>query len=174
MFRNWPSAIEAWRKKSGPSVRKWLAAVGEMEALCSLANYAYEHPADVFPEFIEGGTCYEGEGLAHPLVPESRVVRNDVRLCGELRALIVSGSNMSGKSTLLRTVGVNAVLAMAGAPVRARRLRLSRVSLGASIRTLDSLQGGTSRFYAEIKRIRTLMDLATRAAAAFVPARRTA
>jgi hypothetical protein len=152
-------AIEAWRKKSGPSVRKWLAAVGEMEALCSLANYTYEHPADVFPEFVEGGPCYEGEALAHPLLPEGRAVRNDVRLCGELHALIVSGSNMSGKSTLLRTVGVNAVLAMAGAPVRARRLRLSRVSLGASIRTLDSLQGGTSRFYAEIKRIRTLVDL---------------
>ncbi|HVX65329.1 MAG TPA: hypothetical protein VHA11_01935 [Bryobacteraceae bacterium] len=152
-------AIEAWRKKSGPFVRKWLAAVGEMEALCSLANYTYEHPADVFPEFVEGGPCYEGQALAHPLLPEGRAVRNDVRLCGELHALIVSGSNMSGKSTLLRTVGVNAVLAMAGAPVRARGLRLSRLALGASIRTLDSLQGGTSRFYAEIKRIRALVDL---------------
>jgi hypothetical protein len=152
-------AIEAWRKKSGPYVRKWLAALGEMEALYSIANYAYEHPADTFPEFHEGPPCYQGEALAHPLLPESRAVRNDVELCGELRALVISGSNMSGKSTLLRTVGVNAVLAMAGAPVRARRLRLSRVALGASIRTLDSLQGGTSRFYAEIKRIRTLVDL---------------
>ena len=152
-------AVEAWRKKSGSSVRKWLAAVGEIEALCAFANYSYEHPGDVFPEFVEGGPCYDGEALAHPLLPESRAVRNDVRLCGELHALVVSGSNMSGKSTLLRTVGVNAVLAMAGAPVRARRLRLSRVALGASIRTMDSLQGGTSRFYAEIKRIRALVEL---------------
>ncbi len=154
-------AVEAWRKKSGPLVRQWLEAVGEIEALCAFANYAYEHPADVFPEFVETGVCYEGEGLAHPLLPESRAVRNDVRLCGELRALVVSGSNMSGKSTLLRTVGTNAVLAMAGAPVRGRRLRLSRVAVGASIRTLDSLQGGTSRFYAEIKRIRALVELAS-------------
>ncbi|HEX8985792.1 MAG TPA: hypothetical protein VF767_10180 [Bryobacteraceae bacterium] len=152
-------AVEAWRKKSGSSVRKWLAAVGEIEALCAFANYSYEHPGDVFPEFVEGGPCYDGEALAHPLLPESRAVRNDVRLCGELRAMVVSGSNMSGKSTLLRTVGVNAVLAMAGAPVRARRLRLSRVALGASIRTMDSLQSGTSRFYAEIKRIRALVEL---------------
>jgi hypothetical protein len=152
-------AIEAWRKKSGPLVRQWLAAVGELEALCSLASYAYERPADPFPEFASGGPCLEGEGLAHPLLPESRAVRNDVRLSAELQVLVVSGSNMSGKSTLLRTVGVNAVLAMAGAPVRARRLRLAPLAVGASIRTLDSLQGGTSRFYAEITRIHSLMEL---------------
>ncbi len=153
-------AIEAWRKRSGPHVRRWLAALGEIETLCAFANYAYEHPAAVFPEFVEDGLCYEGEALAHPLLAESRAVANDVSLSGDLRALVVSGSNMSGKSTLLRTVGVNAVLAMAGAPVRARRLRLSRLAVGASIRTLDSLQGGTSRFYAEITRIRALVELA--------------
>ncbi|MGD0200386.1 MAG: DNA mismatch repair protein MutS [Bryobacteraceae bacterium] len=152
-------AIEAWRKKSGPLVRQWLEAVGELEALCSLASYAYEHPADPFPEFASDGPCLEGEGLAHPLLPESRAVRNDVRLSAELQVLVVSGSNMSGKSTLLRTVGVNAVLAMAGAPVRARRLRLAPLAVGASIRTLDSLQGGTSRFYTEITRIHRLMEL---------------
>ena len=153
-------AIEAWRKKYGPSVRRWLTAVGEFEALSALAGYAYEHPADCFPEFVEGAACFEGEGLGHPLLPEARSVRNDVRLGGELRVLVVSGSNMSGKSTLLRTVGVNAVLALAGAPVRARKLRLSPVTIGASIRTLDSLQGGVSRFYTEIKRLRLLVDLA--------------
>jgi hypothetical protein len=152
-------AIEAWRKQSGPSVRRWLEAVGEMEALCALAGYAYEHPSDPFPELAPGGPCFEGEGLAHPLLRESRAVRNDVRLCGEPAVLVVSGSNMSGKSTLLRTLGVNAVLAMAGAPVRAGRLRLSPLALGASIRTLDSLHSGTSRFYTEITRIRLLMDL---------------
>jgi hypothetical protein len=152
-------AVEGWRKKYGPSVRRWLAAIGEMEALMSLAGYAYEHPADTFPEFVDCRVCFEGEGMGHPLVPESRLVRNDVRLSNDLRVLVVSGSNMSGKSTLLRTVGVNTVLALAGAPVRARRLRLTPMALGASIRTLDSLQGGTSRFYTEIKRLRLLVDL---------------
>jgi hypothetical protein len=152
-------AIEAWRRASGPALRGWLAAVGEIEALCSLAAYAYEHPVDIFPEFVAGARCFEGEGLAHPLLNETQVVRNDVRLGGDLRVLIVSGSNMSGKSTLLRTVGVNAVLAQAGATVRARRLRLCPMALGASIRVLDSLAGGTSRFYAEIKRLHQIMEL---------------
>jgi DNA mismatch repair ATPase MutS len=152
-------AIEAWRKKYGQSVRRWLAGVGEIEALSSFGSYSYEHPGDPFPEFAEAGACFEGEGLGHPLLPESRSVRNDIRLSSELRVLVVSGSNMSGKSTLLRTVGVNAVLALAGAPVRARRLRLTPLTVGASIRTLDSLQGGTSRFYTEIKRLRQLVDL---------------
>jgi DNA mismatch repair ATPase MutS len=153
-------AIEAWRKKYGSSVRRWLAAVGEIETLSAFGGYAYEHPADPFPEFVEGPACFEGEGLGHPLLPESRSVRNDIRLSIELRVQVVSGSNMSGKSTLLRTIGVNAVLAHAGAPVRARRLRLTPLAVGASIRTLDSLQGGTSRFYTEIKRLRQLVDLA--------------
>ena len=152
-------AIEAWRRVSGPALRGWLAAVGEIEALCSLAAYAYEHPADIFPEFVAGAGCFEGEGLAHPLLDETHVVPNDLRLGGDLRVLIVSGSNMSGKSTLLRTVGVNAVLAQAGATVRARRLRLCPMALGASIRVLDSLAGGTSRFYAEIKRLHQIMEL---------------
>ncbi len=152
-------AIEAWRKVSGSALGRWLAAVGEIEALCALAAYAFERPADVFPEFESGGACFDGDELAHPLLDAARVVRNSVRLGGDLRVLIVSGSNMSGKSTLLRTVGINAVLAQAGAPVCARSLRLSRMALGASIRTLDSLQDGTSRFYAEIKRLHQVMTL---------------
>jgi hypothetical protein len=152
-------AIEAWRVTSGPAIGRWLAAVGEIEALCALAGYRYEHPGDSFPEFSETRPCFEGEGLGHPLIPETRCVRNDLWLGGGPRVLVVSGSNMSGKSTLLRTAGTNAVLALAGAPVRARRLRLSPLAVGASIRILDSLQGGTSRFYAEIVRLRQLMDL---------------
>jgi hypothetical protein len=158
-------ALEQWRRESGPLVRRWLAAVGELEALSALAGYAFEHPSDPFPEFSAEGPCFAGEGLGHPLLPESRFVRNDVHLGGDLRVMIVSGSNMSGKSTLLRTVGVNAVLAFAGAPVRARRLRLSPLALGASIRVTDSLQTGVSRFYAEIKRLRQLVDLTGRDAA---------
>ncbi len=152
-------AIEAWREKSGGSVRKWLLAAGEIEALCALAAYAYEHPSDPFPELVEGGACFDAEAISHPLLPAARAVPNNVRLGDGACAWVVSGSNMSGKSTLLRTVGVNAVLAMAGAPVRAGRLRLSPLAVGASIRTLDSLQGGTSRFYAEIKRLHQIVEL---------------
>jgi hypothetical protein len=152
--------IERWRQSSGPAVARWLAAVGELEALCSLAGYAYEHPQDPFPELVEDGASFEGEGLGHPLIPESRNVRTDLRLSDEReRVLIVSGSNMSGKSTLLRTVGTNTVLALAGAPVRARRLRLSPLQVGASIRIQDSLQAGASRFYAEITRLRQVVEL---------------
>ena len=149
-------AIERWRHTSGPAVRRWLAAVGEMEALSSLAGYRFEHPDDVFPDLSAGTPCFDGEGLGHPLLLETAAIRNDVRLAA-LRVLIVSGSNMSGKSTLLRTVGVNAVLAQAGVPVRARRLRLSPLQIGASIRIQDSLQAGVSRFYAEITRLSSIM-----------------
>src|SRR5215472_5389517 len=150
--------VEDWRAHSGAAVRRWLAAAGEMEALCSLASHAFEHPDDKFPEFADEGPLIEAEGVGHPLLPEAQVVRNDVQIGGVLRLLVVSGSNMSGKSTLLRTLGVNTVLAQAGAPVRARRLRISPLAVGASIRVTDSLQGGVSRFYAEILRLRQILD----------------
>jgi DNA mismatch repair ATPase MutS len=110
---------------------------------------------------LEGEPCFEGEQLQHPLLVPSKCVPNDVSLGGPLRLLIVSGSNMSGKSTLLRSVGLNTVLAWAGAPVAARRLRLSCLQTGASIRVVDSLQDGKSRFYAEITRLRQIVDLAS-------------
>jgi DNA mismatch repair ATPase MutS len=153
-------AVEAWRGASGSALLRWLAVIGEFEALCALAGYAFENPADVFPEIVSDGPCLEALELGHPLLPRERCVRNDVCLCGELRLLVVSGSNMSGKSTLLRAVGVNAVLAQSGAPVRARRLRLSPLSVGATLRIQDSLQAGRSRFYTEITRLRQLLDLA--------------
>ena len=155
-------AIEGWRQSSGPAVARWLAAVGELEALGSLAGYSYEHPSDPFPELVEGEACFEVEGIGHPLIPEARNVRTDLRLSGELRMLVVSGSNMSGKSTLLRTLGTNTVLALAGAPIRARALRLSPLQVGASIRVQDSLQAGASRFYAEITRLRQIVELTER------------
>jgi DNA mismatch repair ATPase MutS len=141
-------------------VRTWLRATGEIEALLSLATYSYEHPADTLPEFIEGEAGFDGEGIGHPLVPAASCIRNSVRVGGDSRALLVSGSNMSGKSTLLRGVGINVVLAMAGAPVRAQSLRLTPLQVGASIRINDSLQEGSSRFYAEITRLRQIFDLA--------------
>jgi hypothetical protein len=153
-------AAERWRRAHGHAVRTWLRAIGEIEALLSLATYSYEHPADTFPEFIEEEAGFEGEGIGHPLVRAANCIRNSVRVGGDSRVLLVSGSNMSGKSTLLRAVGINVVLAMAGAPVRAQSLRLTPLRLGASIRINDSLQEGSSRFYAEITRLRQIFDLA--------------
>jgi hypothetical protein len=153
-------SIARWRVRHGAAVGRWVSAIGDVEALLSFASHAYEHPADPFPEILSEGSIFDGEGLAHPLLPEGRAVRNDLRLGGELRAVVVSGSNMSGKSTLLRTVGVNVVLALAGATVRATRLRLSPMTLGTSIRVRDSLREGRSRFYAEIVRLREILDRA--------------
>ena len=154
-------AIEAWREAEGASIGRWLDLAGQIEALVSLASYAFENPADPFPELVDGGPIYEAIDLGHPLLPAARCVRNDLQpLGGELQVLSVSGSNMSGKSTWLRTVGINAVLAQAGAPVRAACLRLSPLSIGGTLRVHDSLQAGRSRFYAEILRLKQLVDMA--------------
>jgi MutS domain V len=153
-------AAEAWRCAHGAAVRAWLTAIGEAEALLSLSAYAYEHPADPFPDFVEGPPCFTAEQIGHPLIPAAKCIRNDVGICGETRVLLISGSNMSGKSTLMRAVGINTVLAMAGAPVRAEILQLTPLQIGASILINDSLQEGSSRFYAEITRLRQICDLA--------------
>jgi hypothetical protein len=153
-------AAERWRSAHSHAVGLWLSAIGEIEALICLGTYSYEHPSDPFPEFVRGRACFEAKEIGHPLITTGKCIRNDVRLADGTRVLLVSGSNMSGKSTLLRTVGINAVLAMAGAPVRAQRLRLTPLHVGASIRINDSLQEGSSRFYAEITRLRKLFDLA--------------
>jgi hypothetical protein len=155
-------AAERWRRDHGRAVAAWLDAIGELEALISLSAYSYEHPDDPFPELIDGDASFDGVALGHPLLPQRTCVRNDVTIGGPTRVLLISGSNMSGKSTLLRTVGINTVLAMAGAPVRARHLRLSPLQVGANIRINDSLQKGSSRFYAEITRLRHLNESALR------------
>ena len=153
-------ALQRWRKKHAGAIAGWLEAVGEMEALLSLATYAFEHPLDPFPELASADDdCFHGKSLGHPLLPEKSCVRNDVALDRETQVLLVSGSNMSGKSTLLRVVGINAVLAFAGAPVRAESLHLSFASIGAAMRVSDSLQKGVSHFYAEIQRIRQVVEL---------------
>ncbi len=151
---------DAWRHRYGSAVIAWLAAIGEMEALLSLATYSYEHPADPFPDFLSSKPAFRAVALGHPLIPDSRCVRNDIALGDQQRVVLISGSNMSGKSTLMRAVGINTVLAMAGAPVRAGSLRLTPLRVGASILVNDSLQKGSSRFYAEITRLRHIRDLA--------------
>jgi hypothetical protein len=152
-------AAERWRQTHGHVVASWLSVLGEIEALESIAAYSFERPDDPFPEFLEGPAAFIATGLGHPLISPLTRVRNDVDISGETRVLLVSGSNMSGKSTLLRAVGMNTVLAMAGAPVCATRLRLSPLQVGASIRVNDSLYEGSSRFYAEITRLRQLFEV---------------
>ncbi len=153
-------AVERWRVRSGPKIGEWLQAVGQIESLSSIAGYAAEHPEDVWPEIVaQGPPLFIGEGITHPLLANG--VRNDIVLSSDMRLLVISGSNMSGKSTMLRSVGLNVVLAWAGMPVRARKLRVSRLEVGASMRVQDSIQDGKSRFYAEITRLRQIMDLAS-------------
>lgn len=159
-------AAESWRRTSGRKLRRWAELAGEIEALLSLAAYSYEHPADPFPEFVEaeqGVGFFDGTELGHPLLAAEKCVRNSVRLDAETRVLLVSGSNMSGKSTFLRVVGINTVLAMAGAPIRGGRLRLTPLQIGTRIRSTDSLQEGRSSFYTEILHIRRVFDAANRA-----------
>ena len=157
-------SIEEWRRIHGRHLRLWIDAVGELEAFSSLSAYRFEHPDDPFPDIVEPEASarmgvFDGRGLGHPLIPAARAIRNDVACVAPNQLLVVSGSNMSGKSTLLRTVGINTVLALAGAPVRAESLRLSPLVVGATLRIQDSLQEGRSRFYAEITRIREIADV---------------
>jgi hypothetical protein len=153
--------LATWRRRYGAELLRWLDLLGSFETLHSLAGYAYENPADPFPELVADGPLFDADALGHPLLPPGHCVPNAVRLDRDLALLVVSGSNMSGKSTLLRAVGINAVLAQAGAPVRARRLRLSPFAVGATMRVQDSLRAGRSRFYAELLRVRQVIGMAS-------------
>ncbi len=154
-------AIEQWRVENGTALQTWLGAWAEFEALNSLAGYAHENPASTFPEFSTGTDArFKAQALGHPLLPEDACVLNDVNLSTQCRFYVVSGSNMSGKSTLLRAIGLNAVLASAGAPVRAQALRLSKLSVCASLSVVDSLLQGKSKFLAEVERLRNMVTAA--------------
>jgi hypothetical protein len=169
-------AIDRWHARYGAAVLEWLRKIGEIEALSAFGMYAYEHPFDPFPSLVVDGTrLFHADAMRHPLMAAGVAVANDVRLGGPQRdegdgreegegrsprVIVVSGSNMSGKSTLLRSIGVNVVLALAGAPVRAARLTLSPLAIGATLRIDDSLQAGHSRFYAEILRIKSIVETA--------------
>jgi hypothetical protein len=168
----WAFAIEAWRSRAGVRIPEWLDVIGEFEALLALSAFSAEHPEYVFPELADAGQAaasIAAAEMAHPVLgPEA--VANSISLGGSPgrrtlgeggpALLIVSGSNMSGKSTLLRAVGVNVVLANMGAPVRAVSFRLTPLAIGASIRVVDSLTDGRSRFMAEITRLKAIVDLA--------------
>lgn len=151
-------AIETWRLNVGPQFPDWLRAVGEFEALACLSCFAFEHPDYPYPQLVETGACFDAKQIGHPLIPASQCIRNDLRLDEQTRLVLISGSNMSGKSTMLRTVGTNLVLAQAGAPVRAEGLTLSVLELGTAMRIRDSLQSGESLFYAAVSRLKAVVD----------------
>jgi hypothetical protein len=145
-------SLATWANRARGAVGTWFRVLGEMEALFSLAAFSKEQ-AVVFPTLVDGAT-FEAEALGHPLIQPGKRVANDVGLAP---ALVVTGSNMSGKSTLLRTIGVNVVLARAGAPVCAKAMRIGPLTVATSLRVRDSLGDGVSRFYAELEKIKTVV-----------------
>ena len=152
-------SIAKWKRKHGASMAVWLDAWAEFETLNALATYAYEHPEDAWPELLPAGatTVLEGVAVGHPLLEGA--VRNDVSLGVDKSFYLISGSNMAGKSTLLRSIGINAVLAYAGAPVRAASLRLMPMRIGAALALTDSLPEGKSKFKAEVERLALIVTL---------------
>lgn len=153
-------AIETWRRRHGRRMRAWLASIGDFEALNSLAGFACERPGCSFPTLQTDGPALQATGLTHPLLPRATAISNDVSLNAGQALIVVSGPNMAGKSTLLRALGLNVVLTQCGAPVCCTSFALSPLAVGASITVQDSLQSGLSRFYAEIRRLKRITDLA--------------
>ena len=155
-------ALDGWRKRAGRVAFGWFRALAELEALASLAGFTFERPDHTFPELV-AEPVFESVTLGHPLIEADKRVSNDVTLQGPGHALVVTGSNMSGKSTLLRAIGINVVLANAGAPVCAKSMKVGRLVVATSMRVSDSLDEGTSRFYAELKKLKLVLDLARKA-----------
>ena len=151
-------ALERWQRRCGKIVRGWFGALGELEALSSLSGFAHDEKRATFPEVVENTAVFEATDLGHPLIDAPERVTNDVSLPQPGRALLVTGSNMSGKSTLLRAMGLAAVMAYAGAPVCAARLKIARCTLRTSVRVSDSLEHGVSHFYAELNKLKAVVD----------------
>lgn len=151
--------IERWKARYGQHISKWLETVGELDALCSLGTFAYNHPQYTYPELTEKPFCFLATQMGHPLMPASQCVKNDATIPSRPFFLIITGANMAGKSTYLRTIGVNYLLACIGAPVCCERLKLYPNQLITSLRTSDSLSDNESYFFAELKRLKRIIDL---------------
>jgi hypothetical protein len=151
-------ALEHWQKASGSKARAWLEVIGELEAMSSVAGLVHDEPTFTFPEIVTDRALFVAEGLGHPLLQAERRVTNDVRLREPGTALLVTGSNMGGKSTLLRSMGLGSVLANAGASVCARRLAISPLAVRTCLNVFDSLEGNQSHFYAEVRRLKGTLD----------------
>lgn len=151
--------IERWKVRYGQHISEWLETVGKLDALCSLGTFAYNHPQYTYPELTEKPFCFLATQMGHPLMPASQCVKNDATIPSRPFFLIITGANMAGKSTYLRTIGVNYLLACIGAPVCCERLRLHPNQLITSLRTSDSLSDNESYFFAELKRLKRIIDL---------------
>lgn len=151
--------IERWKARYGQHISKWLETVGELDALCSLGTFSYNHPQYTYPELTEKPFCFLATQMGHPLMPASQCVKNDATIPSRPFFLIITGANMAGKSTYLRTIGVNYLLACIGAPVCCERLKLYPNQLITSLRTSDSLSDNESYFFAELKRLKRIIDL---------------
>lgn len=151
--------IERWKVRNGQHISEWLETVGELDALCSLGTFAYNHPQYTYPELTEKPFCFLATQMGHPLMPASQCVKNDATIPSRPFFLIITGANMAGKSTYLRTIGVNYLLACIGAPVCCERLKLYPNQLITSLRTSDSLSDNESYFFAELKRLKRIIDL---------------
>ncbi|MDX1999184.1 MAG: hypothetical protein SF066_15815 [Thermoanaerobaculia bacterium] len=154
------AGLEAWRRRYGRQVRSWLAELGELETLAAFAELAHAHPDWAFPTVDPDAQRLVAQDLGHPLLANAARVGNDAELGPAGTFLFITGSNMSGKTTFLRSLGTNVVLAQAGAPVAARELTLPPLALGTSIAVEDSLEEGVSFFLAELKRLKSVVDLA--------------
>ncbi|EDY94251.1 MutS domain V protein [Phocaeicola plebeius DSM 17135] len=151
--------IERWKVRYGQYISEWLETVGELDALCSLGTFAYNHPQYTYPELTEKPFCFLATQMGHPLMPASQCVKNDATIPSRPFFLIITGANMAGKSTYLRTIGVNYLLACVGAPVCCEKLKLHPNQLITSLRTSDSLSDNESYFFAELKRLKRIIDL---------------
>jgi len=154
--------IEKWKRDISPEIDAWFDSIGYFDALSSLGNMSFNHPDWSQPEFRVGAFHLSAEAVGHPLIPPSERVVNSVELNGVTNIAIVTGPNMAGKTTFLKTIGVNIVLALSGAPVCAKRFELSPLKLYTSMKVSDSLDKGLSLFYAELQRLKIILDAIAR------------
>ena len=160
--------IERWKARYGKYLMGWLEAVGELDALCSLGTFAYNHPAYTYPTIAGQPFCFLARNMGHPLMPEAQCVKNDATIPSRPYFLIITGANMAGKSTYLRTIGVNYLLACMGCPVCCESLTLYPAQLITSLRTTDSLSDNESYFFAELKRLKRIIDLLNKGQELFI------
>ena len=151
-------ALEKWKQQNHKNVIAWFTALGSFEAVNSLSTLSFNHPEWCFPTLKEEHFFIDGKSIGHPLIPTDKCVNNPLKIDNTGELMLVTGSNMAGKSTYLRSIGVNTILAMAGAPVCAKYFCLSPVQIISSMRIADNLEESTSTFYAELKKLKTIID----------------
>jgi len=155
-------SLEKWKDQNKPRISKWFNALGEMEAVCSIATLTFNHPLWAFPVMRAEEGTFIAEDIGHPLIADSKRVTSSFSTSGKGKIALITGSNMAGKSTFLRAAGVNIVLAMMGAPVCAKSLTLSRMHVTTSMRVNDNLEESTSTFYAELKKLKHIIEAVNR------------